>query len=160
MSVIDQPPELAPPTDELLQLIANCVYEVRWFDGTVSAFGLSLNDLSMDSALSDEMRRRGALAFGQIAMEDLPGVDPGCALFWALTSGGIAFAGDERLPAPDPAIRAACRFMLKVFFRDIRDVAPDLARLTSLGWDRSAPFEVLSKVRADLPPRQGLPSTH
>jgi hypothetical protein len=94
------------------------------------------------------LRSTGAQAFGLVSILGLRGGDPE-PFQWVCRGGGIGI-----LARLDAAIEATCVEMLKAFFADIADVAPDLAQLNISGYEQPVPVEILARARADLPRHQ------
>jgi hypothetical protein len=142
---------LTPETAAVLgaSLIAYCRYEVRLPDGTMPSFAIGLSDPTGGSAGSLAMRHMGAQAFGFVSVLGVPGGDPE-PFQWAYRGdGGIGFLVKPN--SVDADIEAISFEMLKTFFADIADVAPDLALLSITGIGQPVPVEILVRARADLP---------
>jgi len=106
--------------------IAYREYDCQMPDGTDATIAVSLGNLLQPGVAAAAARERGAVAVGQIAVQGARGV-PSRPIPWIVA---IAIARDD--PAVDDELRALLVRVLQLFFRDIRDVAPDPAELRRL----------------------------
>jgi hypothetical protein len=108
--------------------LATREYEVTLPDGSKGKLAFALCDLSRDNALARHARKRGAVAFGLLGFEGLPG-GPRHPLLWVRTRDGMEMttSDDDDQPGADLQRLVARHFI--VFFADIGHLAPDLAAL-------------------------------
>ena len=143
---------LSPRTAAIIasSTTAYCKYAVL-ADGIILSFAISLCDPTVVSVRTLAMRHMGAEAFGQVSVFGVPEGDPE-PFRWAYRGdGGIGFLVKPNSVGAD--IKAISFEMLKTFFADIADVAPDLALLDITGYGPQVPLEILARARAELPGR-------
>jgi hypothetical protein len=102
-------------------------YEYHFPDGTSAAFAVTLC-FSDDSDAAKVARDRGAVAHGQVSVVGVPHA-PLHPMLWLWTKDELVTLVAEDDPAVSDDLHRMLVQVMRTFFKDVRDVAPDLAAL-------------------------------
>jgi hypothetical protein len=107
--------------------VARREYEYHFPDGTSAALAVTLC-FSDDSDAAKAARDKGALAHGLISVVGVPRA-PLRPMMWMLTKNELVTLVVEADPAVSDDLHRMLVPVMRTFFKDVRDVAPDLADL-------------------------------
>jgi hypothetical protein len=109
-------------------MVAWSQYELLLPNKPPARIVVTLGDLQDESPAAQVARSSGATHFGLVSIANADG-GPSQAIVWTLCQTGLmvtSHGGDVEL---DKASKDVVVTLLRVFFREIGDVAPDLSRL-------------------------------
>ena len=109
-------------------MVAWSQYELLLPNKPPARIVVTLGDLQDESPAAQVARSSGATHFGLVSIASADG-DPPQAIVWTLRRTGLVVtsqSGDIELDEPSKRVVMT---LLRVFFREIGDVAPDLSRL-------------------------------
>ena len=93
------------------------------FTATIS---FTLGDPDHETWPAVVARQRGALAFGMLAIDDVPDA-PEKAVLWTVERDRLSIICERDDPDPSEEVKQVLPRYFAMFFDDIRDVAPQLA---------------------------------
>lgn len=109
-------------------MVASSQYELLLPNKPPARIVVTLGDLQDESAAAQFARSNGATHFGLVSIASVDGGPPQ-AIVWTLRQTGLvvtSHGGDVEIDEPSKRVVMT---LLRVFFREIGDVAPDLSRL-------------------------------
>ncbi|WP_139374120.1 hypothetical protein [Enhydrobacter aerosaccus] len=101
-------------------------YRVRLSSGRTATIAFALGDPSCDFWPAAITGSREPLAFGLLAVVDVPG-EAEEAVFWILDHGGLSLVPDNGKPHPGEDVQEALPGCFARFLDEVGDVAPELA---------------------------------
>jgi hypothetical protein len=109
-------------------IIAVREYEVMLPDGTIASISFTLGDLQQDSIPAEFARSNGALAYGLVSVEGVEGA-PDFPMLWTRAENGLNITASDDDGELSDELRKIIARAIAVFFRDLGQIAPELARI-------------------------------
>jgi hypothetical protein len=105
--------------------VAHREYDCHMPDGTVAIVAVSLGSMGQSSTAATFAHESGALARGHITVRGV-GIGLSHPILWMHTPSGLKVVADEDGPKVSDELHSLLLRALRVFFRDVRHVAPGL----------------------------------
>ena len=104
---------------------AGRAYEVSLLDGAKGRLGFALGDLALDNAFTRHAHSLGAIGFGVVSFEGLPGA-PERSMLWTQTPTDTVMTVADGDRQPNSELQHLIARYLAIYFLDIAEIAPEL----------------------------------